>query len=159
MQQQSPSRSNFQSSFNIPKLSKLNIIEETRKLVADKSEYERYHIAKHHLFNALDFKTARIDLYQPDAPSFLRFIYNFQTFFLWRRLLLLISYLFMYSAFWGHVRPSNTLIGVEFAFIFFMVIDLLMEIYHKRYNLLRPNTKFMFRFYIKTIAIVLFIVD
>jgi len=64
------------------------------------------------LFNALDYKTPRLDILEETCSPILKTIYEIQTFFLWRSFLLLISYLFMYASFFGHVHPSPALIGV-----------------------------------------------
>lgn len=55
--------------------SSIDIIKETKRLVAGKNEYERFTIARMHLFNALDYKTPRLDMLEKDVSPSLKAIY------------------------------------------------------------------------------------
>ena len=79
-----------------------------------------------HLFNALDYKTPRLDILENDVPKTLRATYHLQTWFMWRGFLLLLSYIFMYTAFFGHVHPSYTQIGIELGILLVLFIDVLL---------------------------------
>ena len=111
------------------------------------------------LFNSLDYKSPRLDLYRESEGTAVKIIYYIQTFFLWRRFLLLCAYLFMYAAFFGSLHPSYTLIGIEFGFMFIFFCDVAMEIYHKRYHVLRPTSRFQARFYLRVITLILLTAD
>ena len=81
-------------------------------MIAGKNEQQRFELARKHLFNALDYKTPRIDILEESVSPVLKTVYLVQTNYIWRAFLLLLAYLFMYAAFFGHVRPSYTLIGI-----------------------------------------------
>lgn len=91
-----------------------------------KSEHHRFKMARRQLFNALDFKRVRLDIYMPETPRSVKVLYEMQSFYLWRKFMVILAYVFMYAAFFGHVRPSYTLIGLEFGMLAIMLADLLM---------------------------------
>jgi predicted branched-subunit amino acid permease len=65
----------------------------------------------------------------------------------------------MYAAFFGHVHPNYTQIGIEFGMLSIMFIDLIMEIYHKKFNQLRKKSNFQTRFYIRAFTLILLLAD
>lgn len=137
----------------------IDIIKETKRIVAGKSVYERFTIARMHLFNALDYKTPRLDMLEKDTSPTIKIIYEFQTWYVWRGFLLLLAYLFMYAAFFGHVHPNYIQIGIEFGFLFFMFLDVVFEIIQKMYNRLRPRSRFQPRFYVRVMTLILLLAD
>ncbi len=48
----------------------VDIIKETKKIVNKKSEQERFKMAKQLLFNSLDYKAPRLDLYTKNEGAF-----------------------------------------------------------------------------------------
>lgn len=137
----------------------IDIIKETKRIISGKNELQRFQLARKHLFNALDYKTPRLDILEDNVSPVLKNVYLLQTNYIWRAFLLLLAYLFMYSAFFGHVRPSYTLIGIQLGILLFLFVDVFMEIHHKKSNKLRPHSRFQTRFYIKVVTLVLLLAD
>ena len=82
--------------FPPPSEPSVDIIRQTRKLVSGLDDQQRFHIAKKHLDDALQFKTPRLDTYSTNLSKKFKVCYNIQTSTLWSYFLILLSYLYMY---------------------------------------------------------------
>jgi hypothetical protein len=80
---------------------------------------------------------------------FFRIVYTIQTSLAWQTILLILSYLFMYIILLTAKKPQLLQQIIEFTILFIFWFDIGMEVYHKRYEILRTKSKFQSRFYIK----------
>lgn len=96
---------------------------------------------------------------EENVSTILKAVYYVQTNYIWRAFLLLLAYVFMYAAFFGHVNPSYTLIGIELGILLVLFMDVFMEVYHKKFNNMRRHSRFQARFYIKVVVLVLLLAD
>lgn len=65
----------------------------------------------------------------------------------------------MYAAFFGHVHPNYIQTGIELGFLFFMFLDVIFEVIHKKSNRLRPHSRFQPRFYVRSVSLILLLAD
>lgn len=137
----------------------IDIIQETRKLVKGMDQKSRFEIAKKHLENALGYKTPRLDTYSENMPRVFRACYNIQTSNMWQIILLTLSYIFMYLVIWTHSTVSQQFLIVESIILILMWIDVIMEIHHKSYEVLRLTSRFQLRFYVRIITLMLLLAD
>lgn len=127
--------------------------------MAHKSEHERFEIAKRHVLNALDFKKLRMDLELPETSRTVKLVYDIQTNLQWKSFLHLMSYIYMYASFFGHVHPSRALLAIEFIMLSIYMIDMIMEVCHKCIRTRLSTSKLTFRFYFRVLTVTLLFID
>ncbi len=92
-------------------------------------------------------------------PRIFRVCYELQTSNMWQTILLVLAYIFMYLVIWAHEEPSVTLIAVESTILIIMWVDVIMEIYHKSFEVLRLTSRFQLRFYVRITVLMLMLID
>jgi hypothetical protein len=73
--------------------------------------------------------------------------------------LLILAYIFMYLVVWTHLPMTMALAAAEWTILVLFWFDIIMEIYHKSFEDLRFTSRFQFRFYLRTIVLMLLLVD
>ena len=135
----------------------IDIIRETRKLVSGLDEKQRFKIAKRHLNDALRYKTPRLDTYSNNLTKRFKLCYKVQTADLWQQFLLVLSYIIMYAIAFPIFRGFEQ--GIEYPIILIMWVDVLMEVYHKKFEVLRISSRFQARFYVRILVLIFVLAD
>lgn len=65
----------------------------------------------------------------------------------------------MYLVVWAHEKPTPALITIESIILILMWFDVIMEIYHKSFEILRLTSRFQSRFYLRITVLMLMIID
>lgn len=104
----------------------IDIIQQTKKLVRDMDEKQRFAIAREHLENALGYKAPRLDTYSENMSKVFMVCYNLQTSGIWQTFLLILAYIFMYLVVFTHKPATDTLFAVEWSILLVMWIDVIM---------------------------------
>lgn len=120
----------------------LDMIEQTRLLVANLDEEERFLRAKTHLEDALQYRQPRIDRFDPAQHVLFRRAYAVQTHSYWETLVQVLSFIYMYLLLLEGTESDWVYRYGSIASLVVFWTDLFLELLHSSQDKARKESKF-----------------
>ena len=122
------------------------------------NETQRFHKAKAHIYDALNFKHPRFESQSATTPFLFKLAYSFQSSSIWSWLLFLSGYVFICLAAIDSEYYVAKLVS-EAVILSLFWMDNIIVLYCKSFDRIKENKRYSSFFYIKFTIIILMTVD
>lgn len=135
-----------------------NIIKGTRRIIRNMSESQKYAKAKAHILDALNYRHPRYESESLDTPYVFALLYRFQMSQTWSWFLFLAGYAYLCLVVLDS-KDYAAKIATEGTLLFFFFLDTVIQIYLKRHDQVKGESRYSNFFYFRCAILLLMLAD